>query len=260
MVQERKLLGPCNNVGNLFMVNFSTTASVQCQTERTSVEPFGSDPTFLRFSSVYDGKARIEELYFEHERIMTNMSLSNKTIQVPIGGVAFYPHSYDPLRSYNGSTERWQHQKPDNLIHRQDRDKFKLYFDERLTAQHANDMVQFIQDAGYIDEKTKKITVEMITFNADLDIVATIKIFIEWENSGRIVWDYALNTFCLSPYKDHTGAIRAGLEILIAVFIFTNVLMEMADFWNHAKVFKGLEYMVDPFNWIGEREGERDCV
>jgi hypothetical protein len=194
-VQVRKSLGACN-VGNRYMANFSVSAAVQCQTEQTSVEPFGSDPTFLRFSSVYDGKARIEDLYYESERITANASVMNKTIQVPVGGIAFWPHSYEPLRNYNGSSEpmREQHEKVAKLVHQLDRNKFKLYFDERLTAKHANDMVSFIQDGGFIDEKTRQITLEVLTFNADLDQVAILRVLFDWEISGRIMWDYTMNT------------------------------------------------------------------
>jgi hypothetical protein len=182
------------------MNNFSKTASVQCQIDAPSVQSFGSDPTFLRFSTVYDGKAKVEDLYFPDERIMSNMSILNTTIQVPIGGLAFYPHFYDPLLKYNGTVPptREQHKKPERHIHNPDRNKFKLYFDERLTARQANNMVQYMQDAGFVDEQTKQLTVEVVTFNAELDLVALLRVYFEWENSGRIMWVVYLSFACVS--------------------------------------------------------------
>ena len=60
-------------------------------------------------------------------------------------------------------------------------DAFKLYFDGILTLDQANSMLTYMQDGGFIDGSTSSITVEMITFNVDLNLFSALSVFFEWE-------------------------------------------------------------------------------
>ena len=84
----------------------------------------------------------------------------------------FYPHQYD------GNTHK---RKDRSLISAGDVDAFKLYFDGILTLDQANSMLTYMQDGGFIDGSTSSITVEMITFNVDLNLFSALSVFFEWE-------------------------------------------------------------------------------
>ncbi|KAJ1489841.1 hypothetical protein T484DRAFT_1778915, partial [Baffinella frigidus] len=56
------------------------------------------------------------------------------------------------------------------------------------------------RDGGFIDDATSDITLEMVTFNAVLNIFSVLEFSFVWKAGGNIAWDYNLNTISVDRY------------------------------------------------------------
>jgi hypothetical protein len=158
VTQRRKKQTNCS-VENALIQRYLDTSGAVCQsTEETDSSPFSLDPTFQRFSDIYNGKLEVDTTYFDGER-------ADDTDRNPF---AFFPHSHDPLK-FNSKT-RSSHQpssrkltitnqavqdltKQEQLIHEASRKLFKLYFDELPTGKQGDRMLAFLRDGKFIDSK-----------------------------------------------------------------------------------------------------------
>jgi hypothetical protein len=151
MVTQRRTKQVNCSVENLQVQTYLETSGSMCLSEQeTDQAPFSLDPTFQRFSDVYNGKLDVGSVYFFDER-------ADDKGRSPI---AFFPHQHDPLRSKGASPTRQLpfqrkltisdprvtgHIKEDRLTHEPSRNTFKLYFDELPTGKQADRMLSFLK-------------------------------------------------------------------------------------------------------------------
>jgi hypothetical protein len=178
-----------------------THTGATCQSSAVSDgSPYALDPTFQRFSETYNGKIEVTSAYFSSER-------SNDTDRNPY---AFFPHQHDPLTSAgaiivgrrNMDKRKISVKNPafddltknSSMIHKPSVDLFKIYFDELPTGKQSDRMIAFLRDAKFIDSLTDTMQVDLVTYNAQLEIFCLCTFYFNWDTAGTIYWDYKFNT------------------------------------------------------------------
>jgi hypothetical protein len=256
ITQHRRKQVNCS-VDNPLLQKYLESSGAKCQSSKDiDASPFSLDPTFQRFSEVYNGKLDVSSVYFSSER-------ADDRDRSPM---AFFPHQHDPLRSKSAiSTRRLQKKrklaisdpsavdqvKEQKYIHGPSRDTFKIYFDETLTGKQGDRMLQFLKDGKWIDARTQTIQVDLVTYNAQEDIFVICRFWFEWQSTGRIRWDYKFNALDITVYhNDQYSTIRFTLEVIVLLMLLVNLLVELRELLAHVISFSALEYIADPFNYV----------
>jgi hypothetical protein len=159
MVTQRRTKKANCSVGNALIQKYLDSSGASCQsTDNVDSSPFSLDPTFLKFSRVYDGKLSAESVYFDDER-------ANDIDRSPF---AFFEHAHDiravvSHRKQTGETKlrkldvtyktETNHRKDPKFTHEASRGLFKLYFDETLTGKQSDKMLAFMRDGKFIDSR-----------------------------------------------------------------------------------------------------------
>jgi hypothetical protein len=200
--------------------------------------PMGNDPVFIWSSSLYNGKLVADDYYGLHER-----SNSSKT-RFPY---LFYPHQYDQITKAP---------KEEEFIVDSQRNKFKVYFGERLTQEQAQKMVSALVEGNFFESgATKKISVEVVTYNADNNIFCRAEIWFNWDTTGFAYWDFNMQSFAVDLYSDRNAryldsTVRMLLEFCCCAMLLTNVSAEIYEIWCETRVFRLKEYATNIFNFI----------
>ena len=194
----------------------------------------GSDPVFTEFSSLYDGKLFAADYYDRNER--SNAS----TARVPF---LFYPHQYNQIT---------RAPKDDNLVVPSDRNKYKIYFDDRLSQEQAQRMMTALKDGSFFDSSsTQRVSVQLVTYNANIQVFVRFVLNLDWESTGLGSWDFEAQSYSVDLYPTRfASTVRLALEFLLMVFLVLNVVSEIFEIWQEAKVFRLKAYFTDVFNVI----------
>ena len=122
---------------------------------------YGTDPVFTPASSLYDG--RQDPFSFYNKSEFASLSSMN-----PYG---FFPHSYDPGTGGSKTAAL----VPDEA------NNFLVFLDERLSSVHAQALVTYMGDGGYLDQQTLAVSVEMNTLNAGTGIFCKVIVTFTWQ-------------------------------------------------------------------------------
>lgn len=161
-----RTLTPFNNlIGSLVITQYKRMA-VDCELSSNAdinklisqypcqggkqTKPFGSDPAFLSFSSLYNGK--LSPLNFYNTTEFPPQVVSPDGVAFRGNPYGFYPHEWG-----RGGP------KDDVYIHEKDIGKYKIYFDGRLSASQALDRVTFFQDGHFLNSQTSMIEVRHLS-------------------------------------------------------------------------------------------------
>ncbi|KAJ1469913.1 hypothetical protein T484DRAFT_1849912 [Baffinella frigidus] len=203
VTQQRKKRDACPRIRN---------KGVSCAMDeegRFDGTPYGYDPTFMSFSSLYNGKLNPGTTdggnYTESERNTSD----NRN---PIG---FFPHGY----LGNGES------KPAQQIAAGAEQDFKLYFDERLTAKQALNMIQYCS--------TSLIKIEMLTFNAALNVFC-------------MGWNYEMQSMSVDVYAGDNETWNLIQTFLVVTMLAVNTLVEIVEIGRAFRRFAFWDYFVQP--------------
>jgi hypothetical protein len=198
ITQRRRKQVECVVANKLVQVFVNTSGGVCQSTQEMDAQPYGLDPMFQRFSSVYDGKLEVDKSYFVAERRPDNSP------------IAFFPHQHDPLANSSAVSKRRHAMgtrdltilnplvtalvKEDSKIHGPSRDLFKVYFDESLNGAQTDKMLSWLKDANFLDGKTEQVDVQIVTYNAEQDLFVICSFTFYWQTSGKIRWGCGIDT------------------------------------------------------------------
>ena len=112
------------------------------------------------------------------------------------------------------------------------RDRYKLFFDARLSAAQARRMVQFMKDGLFLNSKTDWIEMEIITYNADFNLFGILTVQFLWNLGGSTLWNYQYNTALLSPYEGTKGVISLVFDVLFGTLLLVDIVRECRDIYN----------------------------
>jgi hypothetical protein len=143
---------------NIAISQYSSTADpkrgLPCLKGELDSAFFGTDPVFTPFSSLYQGKVDPSEFYNDSE-------FANIESQNPFG---FFPHKYDPL---SGGLKT-------NALVSSEAEHFLVFLDERISSVHAQNLITYLVDGGFIDEQTQEVSVELNTLNSGSKVMCKL--------------------------------------------------------------------------------------
>ena len=220
---------------NSAIAQYSSTADptlgLSCLKEELDSSFFGIDPVFTPFSSLYQGKVDPFDFYNVSE--FANIESKN-----PFG---FFPHKYDPI---SGGT------KGKHLLVSSETENFLVFLDERISGKHAQNLITYLVDGRFIDEKTQEVSVEMNTLNSGNKVLCKLMFTFKFEVissklssihlkqveflnffqiGGGIYWDYHISSVPINTDKSTAYTI---LSITSMAFLAMNVLSEVSGLLN----------------------------
>eukprot|EP00854_Cymbomonas_tetramitiformis_P015579 gene15579-18470_t len=105
---------------------------------------------------------------------------------------------------------------------------FHVWLDINLNAQRAQDMVKYMEDGLYIDDQTKQVTVQLVTYNAQLHFFANSEINFQFEDTygGLINIVKSVQTVNIELYTTFSGQVRAVFEMMFLVLVMLSAVNE----------------------------------
>mmetsp|Transcript_53309 Transcript_53309/g.111263 ORF Transcript_53309/g.111263 Transcript_53309/m.111263 type:complete len:717 (-) Transcript_53309:1437-3587(-) len=206
------------------------------------VDGYGMDPTFVVGSPQYAGQLSMDKFYRANE-LRNASSSSSRSMSMRRIPFAFFPHQW-------GSGG----QKTDSAIHKGHGGVYKIYWDSRLSAVSAQKLLSFIQTAGFLDEFTSSIEVEMVTYNPEFAVFGVATFLFNWDLGGNILWDYQYDTVRLDVYSGGVGQKRLATDIIFGIMLLIDIGREAKDVYDsimHDRFFT--QYCKSVFkyvNWI----------
>ena len=220
---------PISSTGG--MGRFESLHGVQCvDSAAVDPRPFGADPSFVVSSALFDGKHTPQQFYNLSTEAFTTDQAGAPTV-MPYG---FFPHQWDSVR---------RAPKNASLIWPASVDEFKLYFDGRISSEQAQTLLQYMEDGRFFDVATSQLKVEMIAYNAELKLFATWTVVFDWQRTGDISWDYALQIVDVEGRE--TSLTGPALALLLYHFA-----MEVWQIYVHCRSMRLGEYVWSLFNLI----------
>jgi hypothetical protein len=189
ITQERSSTTVACTVQNQRIQNFSNSGrGTVCRSDTLDSSPFGVDPAFSISSALYAGDFAPEDFYTITER-------SRGKDGSPGAPYGFFPVNYSNRMFRNGSVgevETQQRATGSNVTASDSSgNHFKLYFDERIESAHAQNMLTYMIDGSFLDDRTSKVKVEMNTLNVQLNMIATFEFIFDFQ-----VYTVQLHSFC----------------------------------------------------------------
>ena len=101
------------------------------------------------------------------------------------------------------------------------------------------------------DIKTKKVTAQIVVYNAELGYFGNVMVFFEFTDGGKIQVSHSVDTIALSCTRPQEDWGRFAMELLLAVGAVYSVYEGLMDFINSKKE-KGsyMAYLLSMWNYI----------
>ena len=236
LTQHRIPIGTCPVLSTGGMGRFNRAHGVQCA-DRASRDgrPFGVDPSFAESSTLFDGKHLPEDFYNLATETFVAGQAGAHLSGTPYG---FYPHQWDSARGVMKNT---------SLIWGPSVDEFKLYFDGRISSEHAQRLLQYMEDGRFLDVSTSRLKVEMITYNAEARLFATWTFIFDFHRTGDISWDYALQVVNVDQQNSALHSWVSGLSLFLLTW---HLALELRQIYAHFVSMRIWQYFASLFNLV----------
>lgn len=84
---------------------------------------------------------------------------------------------------------------------------FPVLLPNRLSQQRSTAVMQYLLDGNYLDKSTRQLTAEMLTYNADLQVLGYTRATFDWQRDGAIKGKHSPNMFSRRQWE----ALDSGL-------------------------------------------------
>ncbi|KAK3237827.1 hypothetical protein CYMTET_52123 [Cymbomonas tetramitiformis] len=108
---------------------------------------------------------------------------------------------------------------------------FYIWVDINLSANRSQQLLQYLQDGLYLDANTKALTVQIITYNAELHYFCNTQLDFSFatENGGVIRIVSKIQTVNFEMYDTTMSQFRGALEVIYVVCVFVAAYIELKD-------------------------------
>uniref|UniRef100_A0A7S0U3P7 Polycystin cation channel PKD1/PKD2 domain-containing protein n=3 Tax=Hemiselmis andersenii TaxID=464988 RepID=A0A7S0U3P7_HEMAN len=191
-------------------------------------EPFGIDPMFLTTSPLYDGRVFSSAFFY-------NQSELNPTSGSPFG---FFASPYDFPVSDDFPFPNSESGVP----------IYRAYLDGRMTAEHAQRGVSFLQEGKFLTNQTESLSVEIGTFNPQHRAFAWSKATFTFGTGGLIEAEYLVDSFSMADLE--ADNVEIVLFFIVCFLCFGMLIAELKEMWGCWKEGKLLSYLTDIWNLL----------
>eukprot|EP00798_Chlamydomonas_sp_ICE-L_P019373 gene19373-26022_t len=160
-----------------------------------TLHSYGIDPVFLRSSKLYDPSL------FNQYNLYYNTSNSSEVGPngVPLG------FKWRNMKGYGNG--------------------FPVLFENRMIEEQAANVMQYLMDGNYLDDKTKGLTAEILSYNRELHVLGYARGNFKWmlDESIQVFWEF-LGLPALDYLKDSDSTLQANFKVfgkeLVPLWIF----------------------------------------
>lgn len=177
----------------------------------SSSASYGVNPVFLPTSQLYDAYfEKNDTLYYQNYSLgYKNSTLRNKQ------GV---PYGFDSF-SRKGS-------KP----------TFHYIFDINYNNLEATESLQYLIDGFFLDNATKELTVDLVTYNGIAHYFTLFKVLLTFQIGGKVALSYDVQSVTAEPYRRDVDKFRMALEIIFALLVIWNLIEEIKEMINSKRI------------------------
>mmetsp|Transcript_10216 Transcript_10216/g.33452 ORF Transcript_10216/g.33452 Transcript_10216/m.33452 type:complete len:1592 (+) Transcript_10216:74-4849(+) len=182
---------------------------------------FGVDPVFKLGTDLYNPDLNNDK---DMARLYNCSHLEDPTYIA--GGGNQYPFCTE-LFNENGVPWGFQHRPVDGYD-----PGFPVFLDINLSERTSAEYLSFIKDGLFLNDLTATFTMQMITYNAELDHFANIMVIFEFTNGGIIEMSYQVMAVRVELYRDDVDYGRLVMEILLNLFSLVQLYSESMDLFQ----------------------------
>jgi Polycystin cation channel len=106
-------------------------------------------------------------------------------------------------------------------------DGFPVWFDINLSEDQAQYWYKYLEEGLMLDVLTRQMTVELVTYNAELRMFSSVFVRFRFTDGGSIAVTYKLHTIRVELYARARDYWRLVLEIIFAVFVATSAYYQL---------------------------------
>ena len=248
--QRLRTVGLTNKVVGGLVVYVKRAASETCDTRFKSLQstcsdltadnvaPYGVDPAFKRGSSFYspdyDEKAAAK-LYNCSKDFGAGASYDDMNNQSPFCKQYFDGTSRVPFAFYPGDSKRFT-------------DGYPVFFDINLSKDNAARWLSYLREAFMFDEKTKYVSVQMVTYNAEIRYFGSMVVNFDFRAAGSIEVKKDVNAVRVEIYRTTADIIRGIFEGLLTLAVVASFVFELSDL-RRAKLTHGTYFAYFESGW-----------
>ncbi|EFJ46305.1 hypothetical protein VOLCADRAFT_93448 [Volvox carteri f. nagariensis] len=211
-----------------------------------TIASFGVDPVFKRGTTSYNpdfddvNDAKVLEVY------------NCTKLSAPTYDITFLNQTTN-LKPY--CAELYNPQKLPYAFHffplEGKEDGFPIYFDINLSQQGAQAWYTYINEGLYLDQNTRQMTAELVTYNAQLRIFSYYFIRFFFSDGGSIKITHRLNTVRVELYNSYSDDVRFAFEIILSMIIFGMLIYNLFQI-GYTQVTRGnfLKYFLSGWHWV----------
>lgn len=128
---------------------------------------------------------------------------------------------------------------------------FPIWFDINLSADDAQTWFTYMSEGLYLDQKTRGLTAELITYNAPLRVFGYFRIRFFFSDGGSIQVSYRLYTVTVEMYATSEDTVRFVLEIILNICIAVLCLIQLfAMVQAHKEKGHFMKYFLSGWAWV----------
>lgn len=247
--QSRSGVEPCTG-------KFGDVSGQTCPlNDKISTAPYGVDPVFISTSTLYDERA-FDEMCCRPETDNATAAEDATGAAAPAAATAdmtgpFYKESE---LNAKGIPFGFYSEKLDGR-----QDGFSVVIDVNLRESGFEKLMTYLEDGFFIDQYTKSLRVEMLTYNGELRFFCNLVIDFDFSQGGNIVIEYSADTAATQPYyydasdasKEQIYHLRIFFEAMFCLFVFYSLSIELFEMGRCLYKYGNLkEYFSSVWNYI----------
>ena len=180
--------------------------------------------TFQEMSTACRGSKKSEEEYGVDPFLSSHSTLYNPDIGDKIS--SYYDTNNTALFNEFGVPYGFQH--PPKGV-----DGFYIFFDINSDETWVKNILQYMKDGYFIDQNTKRITVYVQLYNADLHSFVLTQVKFKFQNNGLIKCETQTDIVNIGLYaKTQENEFRLYFEIFLCIFVALDFLGEIKQFYE----------------------------
>lgn len=197
-------------------------------------EPYGTDPMFKRGTNLYNAELENDKskaLYYNcsFQAQLDDVSPDSEfyqlyTANLTVGGES-YREPFCPALYNTKELPYAFHYMPMEGFE----DGYPVFFDINLSEEGVMKYFTYVLEALYLDDLARGLTVQLVTYNGELEYFANSRVTFSFKEGGTISVNYNVQTVKVTLYEDTEDWVRFGLEVMLALGVLIAAFFECKE-------------------------------